>query len=147
MLCTSYDNLQDDVAEPLGISMQNVGYMNPAFAGADGGGGNVINLQDDNKNVKKGGIMADWEDFTTESSSDPSDVKLHTPSDTDSGIVPIVGVSQGKGRADSFSSAADEGPKKGRLNKWYLFSLIFDRILLVGFVIMIIVMFIAYGTM
>ena len=123
MLCTSYDNLQDDVAEPLGISMQNVGYMNPAFAGADGG--NVINLQDDNKNVKKGGIMAEWEDFTTESSSDPSDVKLHTSSDTDSGIVPIVGVSQGKGRADSFSSAADEGTKKGRLNKWYLFSMIF----------------------
>ena len=64
--------------------------------------------------------MADWEDFGTESSSDPSDVKLHAASDTDSGIVPIVGVSHDKGRADSFSSAADEGAKKGRLNKWYL---------------------------
>ena len=81
--------------------------------------------------------MADWEDFGTESSSDPSDVKLHAASDTDSGIVPIVGV----------SSAADEGAKKGRLNKWYLFSMIFDRVLLIGFIIMIIVMLFAYGTM
>ena len=55
MLCTSYDNLQDDVADPLGISMQNVGIMNPAFAGVGAdGGGNVISLQDDNENVKKG---------------------------------------------------------------------------------------------
>ena len=55
MLCTSYDNLQDDVADQLGISMQNVGIMNPAFAGVGAdGGGNVINLQDDNENVKKG---------------------------------------------------------------------------------------------
>ena len=91
--------------------------------------------------------MADWEDFGTESSSDPSDVKLHAASDTDSGIVPIVGVSHDKGRADSFSSAADEGVKKGRLNKWYLFSMIFDRVLLIGFIIMIIVMLFAYGTM
>ena len=54
-MCTSYDNLQDDVADPLGISMQNVGYQNPAFAGVGAdGGGNVINLQDDNENVKKG---------------------------------------------------------------------------------------------
>ena len=53
VLCTSYDNLQDDVADPLGISMQNVGIMNPAFAGVGADGG-VINLQDDNKNVKKG---------------------------------------------------------------------------------------------
>ena len=96
MLCTSYDNLQDDVADPLGISMQNVGYQNPAFAGVGADGG-VINLQDD--------------------------------------------------RADSFSSAADEGAKQGRLNKWYLFSMIFDRVLLIGFIIMIIVMLFAYGTM
>ena len=122
--------------------MENVGYMNPAFSGAGGASGDVIDLQDDNENVKKG-IPPNWEDFS-ESSTNPNDVKLHAGSDTDSGIVPIV--SSNKKRSGSFHSG-DEGGKKGRLNKWYLSSMIFDRILLVGFIFMIIIVILAYGTM
>ena len=123
--------------------MGNIGIMNPAFGGLDAASsGNVINLQDDNENVKKG-TPPGWDTFG-ESDTDPGDVRLHAPNgDTDSGIVPIVG--SGKKR-NSFHTG-DEGGKKGRLNKWFLGSMIFDRVLLVGFIVMIIIVIIAYGTM
>ncbi len=73
-------------------------------------------------------------------------MKRGASADNDSGLVSNksnIDYSDSVMGGGAFQSS-DLGIKAGRLNKWYLFSMVFDRILLVGFIGLIIVMLVAY---
>ena len=94
-----------------------------------------------------GSSSSDWETFDDPDPSLDLNMKRGASADNDSGLVSDkIDFSSNVIGAGAFQSS-DLGTRAGRLNKWYLFSMIFDRILLVGFIALIVVMLIAYTIM